>query len=155
MNRRLPLTITATIAVLAVWMAPALGARMAGSAHGGAPLSTSMTGDQEVPPNPSTATGTFAATANPGHGELCYELAWDGLTTPARNAHIHQAPAGVNGPVVVPLTVTPDESGATSDCVDIGRALAKKLIKNPAGYYVNVHTSEYQGGEIRGQLSKP
>ena len=44
--------------------------------------------------------------------------------------------------------------GFSSGCVDVGRALAKEILKNPADYYVNVHNAEFPGGALRGQLSK-
>jgi hypothetical protein len=48
----------------------------------------------------------------------------------------------------------PDESGTSSGCVEADRGLIKDIRKNPAGYYVNVHTTEFPGGAIRDQLSK-
>jgi hypothetical protein len=62
--------------------------------------------------------------------------------------HIHQAPAGANGGVVI------DFSGALvgSGLVD---ADVSAVVANPTGYYVNVHTGEFPGGAIRGQIPEP
>lgn len=129
------------------------GARLAGASHGGRLLTTTLTGDQEVPgPGDPDGTGTAIITLNSGQGEVCFEISVSDITLPATAAHIHQAPAGEAGDIVVTLT-PPDESGTSSGCVTgVDRALVKDIRKNPAGYYVNVHTSDFPSGAIRGQL---
>src|SRR6266511_4691255 len=72
--------------------------------------------------------------------------------------HIHQAPIGAAGPIVVPLFVAPapptserhiKQSGvATPNAGTSGAALCA----NPSAYYVNYHTTAFPGGAIRGQL---
>ena len=72
--------------------------------------------------------------------------------------HIHQAPVGVAGAIVVPLFVSPtpatnarhiSQSGvATPNAGTTGAALCA----NPSAYFVNYHTTALQGGAIRGQL---
>lgn len=119
---------------------------------GGRPLTATLTGAAEVPgPGDPDGSGAAALRVNHGQGRVCYELAVADIATPTA-AHIHKAPAGSAGPVVVPLA-TPTE-GSSAACADIERELAKALIQSPEEYYVNVHNAELPRGAVRGQLSK-
>jgi hypothetical protein len=126
--------------------------RLPGSDHGGSSLSTDMSGTQEVPgPGDPDGAGTAVITLNHGQGEVCFELTAVNIDA-ATAAHIHEAPAGVAGPVVVGLT--PPADGSSSGCVSVAGELVKEILENPAGYYVNVHNPAFPAGAIRGQLSK-
>lgn len=123
------------------------------AADGGRKFATTLTGAAEVPgPGDPDGSGTAMLELNPGTGQVCFELTVTGIA-PASAAHIHVAPAGVAGPVVVPLT--PPTSGSSSGCVSgVNRDLIKAIIQNPEGYYVNVHNADFPAGALRGQLSK-
>lgn len=80
--------------------------------------------------------------------------------------HLHNAPAGANGPVVVPFTFESAGYTETSAGFDLFRAMVSfdaiaggadfgAFVDglNSAEFYVNVHTEDFGAGEIRGQLS--
>lgn len=130
-----------------------LAATATASATGGRPLTASLTGAAEVPTTGDPdGSGSARITVNHGLGKVCYRLVVTGIVA-ATAAHIHVGDAGVPGEVVVPLTA-PDANGISSGCADVTRALAKALIQNPTHYYVNVHNATYQGGALRGQLTR-
>jgi hypothetical protein len=130
--------------------APAF-ARLAGADQGGQLFTTSLSGAEEAPgPGDPNGSGTFAMTINPGLGKLCYELSVENVDGTITGAHIHVAPAGSPGPIVVALA-TP-VTGSSSGCLDVAAPLLLDLRKNPARYYVNVHSSIYPAGAVRGQL---
>jgi hypothetical protein len=72
--------------------------------------------------------------------------------------HIHEAPAGVAGSVVVPLFVAPASPTSARHIKQKGTATPNagttgaELCENPSAYYVNYHTTAFPGGAIRGQL---
>jgi len=120
--------------------------------HGGVVFTTTLTGANEVPgPGDPDGTGTATIRMERGGGMICFSLAASNITLPATAAHIHAAPKGVAGAVVVPLTA-PDASGKSHGCVAVDRTLVSAILDHPSEYYVNVHTSDFPAGAIRGQL---
>lgn len=120
------------------------------SATGGRPFATSLHGSEEAPnPGDADGQGWAAITVNPGLGRICYTLDVSGIA-PAAAAHIHEAPAGVAGPVVVPLTAP--TNGSSAGCAIVSRELAMSILRDPGDYYVNVHNADFPGGALRGQL---
>jgi hypothetical protein len=138
---------------LGLGIATVAGFAASSATAGGRPLSTDMTGAAEVPgPGDPDGTGTAEVTVNLGLGEICYELTVANIA-PATMAHIHFAPAGVAGPIVVNLT--PPISGSSADCAEnVNPVVAKNILQHPEQYYVNVHNAEWPSGAVRGQLSK-
>ena len=120
-------------------------------------FTTRLTGAAEVNaqgvPNQGDPDGKGQATItiNYGQGTLCWNIFVSRITLPASAAHIHEAPVGVNGPVVVPLSA-PDASGSASGCSSVSRDILKGILEDPEEYYVNVHNSDFPGGAMRGQL---
>ena len=107
-------------------------------------------------PGPGDPDGTGFATVNVDAtgGRVCYEVAVQKIDTPTA-MHIHRGEAGKAGPPVVSLK--PPASGDTSisDCAQPDdRAEIGRITANPGGFYVNVHTSTYPDGAVRGQLTQ-
>lgn len=124
------------------------------AAAGGKPFVLALSGAAEAPgPGDPDGSGTAWVTFNSGHGEVCFALQVEGILLPATGAHIHRAPAGSPGPVVVPLA-PPDASGVSSGCVSADPALVKEIRKDPSGFYVNVHSTEFPAGAVRAQLDQ-
>jgi hypothetical protein len=149
----------AALAALAL-AGTASAAKLGGAEQGGRLFTTTLSGAEEVDPitgalgaGDPDGSGLATLTVNPGQEEVCYELSVEGITLPAIGAHIHVGDAGENGPVVVPLN-PPDASGVSSGCAQVPRELALAIIQNPENYYVNVHTTDFPNGALRGQLSK-
>lgn len=113
---------------------------------GSGALSVKLSGAEEVPP-----------VSTPGSGSGSFRVAEDGTITGSVTtkdvqgtmAHIHRAPKGQNGPIIVPL----DKNGDTYS-VPAGRKLTKEQLEDlkKGNLYVNVHTNANKGGEVRGQI---
>jgi CHRD domain len=151
MSKRLAALIAASAVVLAL-------APVATAGNGGRPLSTTMTGAEEVPgPGDADATGSATLRLNQGQHRICFDIDWANVDGTVFAGHIHIAPAGVAGPIVVPLFSGSFAGTAeVSDCLHgIDRGLIKAIRQDPSAYYVNVHsTPGFEAGAIRGQLSK-
>jgi len=147
MYRRARISIAACVAIAVLLATPALAA-------GGAPRVATLSGSNEVPAADPDGVGSATITLNVGQSTVCWEISVVDITLPATASHIHRAPAGVNGPVVIPLS-PPDATGHSSGCRTADPTLIQAIIDFPAAYYVNVHNSDYPGGAIRGQLSNP
>ena len=146
--------IVVSIASLAVSLA---ATSLAPAKNGGRPLSTTLTGAEEFPgPGDADGSGQADLRLNQGKERICFELSWANVDGTVFAAHIHEAPAGAAGPIVVPLFEGAFAGTASvSDCVDVEKDLVKDIRKHPAEYYVNVHsTPGFEAGAIRGQLSK-
>ena len=136
-----------TLAASSLALAAALAACSAMGMDKGTAPQLKLTGDQEVPSNTSTAVGTGSIVVA-ADGSVSGSVSAPGLAGMA--AHIHVGAAGVNGPVIIPLT------GSAGDTwtVPAGAKLTdEQLAAYKAGnLYVNIHTAEHKGGELRAQL---
>ena len=139
-----------TLAQHSLWMlVGALTVSIAGYSASvlGDELKVTLSGDQEIPPVTTSAAGTGTITVGEDKS-VSGKVTISGMTPLV--AHIHEAPAGANGPIVIPLT-------KTSDTVWVVPAGAKLTDSQYASYkagnlYYNVHTETHKSGEIRGQI---
>ena len=108
--------------------------------------------DQEVPPNDWGASGS-AVLRWDGENRICWELTIQDVPEGDEviAAHVHEAPAGENGPVVFPFEPPPVD-GHSEDCFEFDDSVLTAVFDDPASYYVNIHSREYRDGIVRGQL---
>ena len=119
-----------------------------------------LTGDQEATPTCSPpdvcgdpdAVGAAILIVNPVRDTVCFLARWSGIDGTVVAAHIHLAPEGEPGAVVVPLFAgTFDGTDMTRGCVS-ANGLADDILSDPSSYYINIHSTVYQPGAIRAQL---
>lgn len=165
-----PLLVPTTTLALALLAAP-----LAASAEN---VRVSLRPYEEVPSVSSMARGSFEADIHTDAGQIAYELEYSGLTGEVRQAHIHFGQHGVNGGISVFLCQTesnPDPTDLAPACPASGTVTGVLTLANivgPAGQgiaagefaelvaairagvaYVNVHSTTFSGGEVRGQLN--
>lgn len=108
---------------------------------------------QEVPMNSTTGTGWARMNYNESTQTLSWTVFFTGLSSNQTAAHIHAAaPVGSNAGVGVNLGSVGGTTGTITGSMVISSTLRDQLRANLA--YVNIHTSDNPGGEIRGQLAR-
>ena len=126
---------------------------------------THLSGDEVVPPVDTNAQGQATFQLNKAGDELSFKLNVANIDD-VIGAHIHQAPAGDNGPIVVflfgdpftaPVTVNGTLAEGTITAADVVGPIAGDFdalltAMREGNAYVQVHTQEHVPGEIRGQI---
>ncbi len=126
-------------------------------------LRASLDGNQEVPPVVTGGSGTAMLDVNGGQRQIVVTLSNSGLTGPPMAAHLHVGASGIEGPIIFNLATTSYASPLTVILTSI------HVVPQPAqgintfddainallsgNAYVNVHTTAYPDGEIRGQVT--
>jgi hypothetical protein len=99
--------------------------------------------------------GRGGFTAVIANNQVCFGLTVDNIAQPIAS-HIHRGKPSQNGPIVVTLTHPGSgDPGASGGCVapDGGNtAVLEEILKHPNHFYANVHTGDFPGGAVRGQL---
>ncbi len=132
------------------WQALAISALLlAGCAMDGAYRGTSLSlsGAEEVPPVATGASGTGTITVGIDKS-VSGSVTTSGVAATA--AHIHEAAAGKNGPIIIPLTKTSDNVWSVAPGAKLTDAQYASF--KAGNLYVNVHSAANKGGEIRAQL---
>jgi hypothetical protein len=122
------------------------------ASSGGTAFQVALTGEAESPAGDPVATGEATIRLRRNQGQVCFRLEGTNLSTAPVAAHIHQAAAGVSGGIVVTLK-TPGADAGSTGCVAASRAVVNRILGSPAAYYVNIHTSDFPAGAVRGQLT--
>ena len=97
-----------------------------------------------------TMSGSGEARATLTGSFLVITGTFEGLSSPATVAHIHQAPPARRGPVAFTLDVTTGTNGEITGSLELDDA-QRQALRN-SEYYVQIHTDNNTGGEIRGWL---
>jgi CHRD domain len=137
-----------------------------GAANADELFKANLTGDQEVPPVTTETTGKAFLSLNKAQTEIEIQLSVsDGVRI--TQSHIHCAPAGVNGPIIIFLAglhaagldidgkwvsnaTIKDTSIVNTACGSTVAAIAQQM--RNGNTYVNVHSVAHGGGEVRGQI---
>jgi len=148
------LTLSLFALALALGFAGSIHSAIAAPSFATMELSAQLMGGAEEVPNPGDpdGMGTSTVTLDSDAGQASFTINVSNITLPAAAAHIHEGERGVAGPVVVPLT-PPDANGTATGSAPVDAALMQRIMDNPAGFYVNVHTPDFPGGAVRGQLA--
>jgi len=148
-NRIVPRTVAvlAGLTAIALWAGPSLAAPES--------FQVPLTGAQEVPAVDTGAKGTAKLSYDPASRVVTWTITYSGLSGPATMAHFHgPAAKGENAGVQIWLTVKgkPVENPIKGQAI-----LTPDQAKDFAAgkWYVNVHTEQHPGGEIRGYVTPP
>jgi hypothetical protein len=110
-------------------------------------LTVALSGAQEVPPTPSAGTGSGCFAFDPFAHSLNYNISFSGLTSAETAAHIHGfAGPGVNAGVLFALPAGSPKIGVVTLIPSQEIGMMNELT------YANIHTTNFGGGEIRGQV---
>jgi transforming growth factor-beta-induced protein len=119
-----------------------------------------LEGGQQNPPVTTDGMGSVAITLNEDTSVMTLTGSVSNLSSPLfdvnpdiGSVHIHEAPRGENGPVIFPIDVERTGDG-TSATLSLTATLTNEQVSTlqAGGYYINVHTENFNGGEIRGQI---
>jgi hypothetical protein len=118
-------------------------------------LGAVLTGDQEVPARATPGFGNATVTFDATRTNATVTITVANLGSPINNFHIHEAPVGTSGPVVFDLIGLGGvfNNGVMTGTFPINASVAQRMVQNPVNFYVNVHTVQFPGGAIRGNLA--
>jgi hypothetical protein len=115
-------------------------------------FTVSLNGVQENPPVNSPGRGSCVLTLDTAETQITLSCTYSDLGSNASAAHIHtDGPVGVNGPVLFNLTGA-SGTGGTLTLAPTAVTPAQVADLRAKRWYVNIHTTNFPGGEIRGQI---
>ena len=138
---------TALAALFATALVISAGCSSTGSARRNEGIKLKLSGDQEVPPVKTAASGD-ATVVIASDKSVSGTIKTTGIVATA--AHIHEGPAGKNGPVIVPFAKGADDTWSIAPGAKLTDAQYDSY--KAGNLYVNVHSAANKGGEIRGQI---
>ena len=140
--RQAPSLVTIIVGLFLVW---------GGAQSAEVNFKADLSGASEVPPVNTAGKGAATAALDTTTKTLSWTVTYSGLSGPATAGHIHgPAAPGANAGVLVPFsgsTASPIKGSATLTDAQISDLEAGRT-------YINLHTANNKGGEIRGQLMR-
>jgi len=116
-------------------------------------LAAELRGANEVPP--ADPDGRAVEVIRIQNNTVSFAAAWRNISSP-QAGHIHMGVAGTNGPVVVPFfgggPLPATFRAVTGQVTVADPTLLASIVANPENFYVNLHTADFPGGAVRGQL---
>ncbi len=117
-------------------------------------LGAVLTGSQEVPPTTSPGFGNATVTFDSTRQNITVTITVANLGAPIIAAHIHKKDVGSQtGGVFIGFDASMFAGGKLTQTVPVTPDQANQLLQNPSNFYVNVHTTQFGGGAIRGDLA--
>ncbi len=142
--------------VAALFIVMGTGVALAQPAQAGSTvtLTTSLNGAEVPTGGDRDATGFATLVIDKSAKSLCFNLNWSAVDGTVTATHVHVAPVGQVGPGFVALFggMTFGGTDSATGCVPVTSSQISALTKTPSNYYVNLHSTTYPDGAIRGQL---
>lgn len=118
------------------------------------PPTVILNGSKVVPSVTTSGTGTYSATYNTSTKTLNCNFTWTNLSSAVTAVHLH-GPASVSQNAAIQIFTTPSgtlgTSGSSSGSVTLSASQETDLLAG--NWYIDIHTSTFTNGEIRGQLA--
>ena len=132
--------------------AGAIRGQLGGTVSGGVGFTAALSGANEIPgPGDADGTGSSVVRIDPSTNTVHWAILVENIGAPVA-AHIHRGGADVAGPVIVNFAPVFSNGAAAGSVTAVASSIIDEILANPAGYYVNVHTGDFPGGAVRGQL---
>ena len=115
-------------------------------------FTTRLSGANEVPANSSTGTGFGRVVLNAAENQITASVYWEGLGSNTTAGHIHTGAVGVSGGIT--FDMAPPTGATRGSVVEKTFAITPTQVATlrAGGMYFNIHSTNFSGGEIRGQL---
>jgi CHRD domain len=114
-------------------------------------LTARLRASRESPPRPPRGSGIATIRLDESKQRVCFSIRVVAIRLPATAAHIHLSGRRRNGPAIMTLR-PPNKRGVSQGCLSVPRSQIRAIEDHPAYYYVNVSTSDYPRGAVRGAL---
>ncbi|MGH4011382.1 MAG: CHRD domain-containing protein [Pseudonocardiaceae bacterium] len=118
-------------------------------------FSVELTGQESVTPADPDGQGSARLDLDPQQGTACYEITWHKLDGKVTAFHLHAGQRGSDGPHWIDFFNGKNFAGdeTVKDCVRSTPEQIEAVINDPTAYYLQVHSTAFEKGAIRGQLS--